>query len=77
MKKITDYIIIENSFGDEKFITIEVNKKIKKGWQPYGQLCSVENMGGTISLYQPMVKYELIIPKSVTQESNNLDDEAD
>ncbi len=75
MKKVSNYTIVRGYFtkwaGDkETTIDEKVDKRVKEGWQPWGNLCLIHgqttrdipgkpNEPGRIIGYQAMVKYEM------------------
>ena len=57
MKKIEEYFVIMQCPGESRNIAEKVQKMIKLGYQPFGNLVAV-SQNGLMYFYQPVVKYE-------------------
>lgn len=57
MKKIIDYIVVEEVLEEDHFENT-VKSMIKAGWQPLGGIAIDPQNGEWTTCYQTMVKYE-------------------
>lgn len=55
-RKITRYTLSFSTKIDD--IIMDVNQKIKEGWQPLGSICANVDGNNEEFFYQVMVKYE-------------------